>query len=332
MVTSGSPAIAMISPGPGGFGVDAFERFRDVELGDLDRLDATVDPAPRDRLALADRAVAYPAEREPPDIRRRVEVGHERLERMTSLVRRRRDAIEEHLEQRLQCQVGGRRRVAQLRIVGVERGASRARVAIHDRKVDLVLVGVEIEEQLLDLVHDFGDAGVAPVDFVDHEHDRQPRLERLAQHEARLWQRAFTCVDEQEHTVDHRETPLDLATKVGVAGRVDDVDLHVAVVHGRVLGQDRDPLLTLEVGGIHHPIGDGLVRVRAERAGLAQHRVDEGGLAVVDVGHDRHVAQIRAAGIGSLSGTGSAVSRGNGRAGSSYSTALHARYGPLGPE
>ena len=92
-----------------------------------------------------------------------------------------------------------------------------------------MLVGVEVEEQLLHLVHDLGDAGVAAVDLVHHEDHGQARLERLAQHEAGLRQRALAGVDEQQHAVDHGEAALDLAAEVGVAGRVDDVDLHVAV-------------------------------------------------------------------------------------------------------
>ena len=156
-----------------------------------------------------------------------------------------------------------------------------------------MLVGVEVEEQLLHLVHDLGDARVAAVDLVDDEDDGQARLERLAQHEAGLRQRALGGVDEQEHAVDHREAPLDLAAEVGVAGRVDDVDLHAVVVDGGVLGQDRDALLALEVHGVHDPVGDLLVG--AEGPGLAEHGVDEGGLAVVDVGHDGHVAEVGAA-------------------------------------
>ena len=42
--------------------------------------------------------------------------------------------------------------------------------------------------------------------------------------------------------------------------------------------------------GVHDPVGDRLVG--AERAGLAQQGVDERGLAVVDVGDDRHVADV----------------------------------------
>ena len=57
-----------------------------------------------------------------------------------------------------------------------------------------------------------------------------------------------------------------------------------------VLGEDRDAALALEVVAVHHPLAD--VLVLGERAGLHQQLVDERGLAVVDVGDDRDVAQV----------------------------------------
>ena len=105
-----------------------------------------------------------------------------------------------------------------------QRGAAGLGRGVDDREVDLLLVGVEVEEQLVGLVDDLGDAGVGPVDLVDDEDDRQPLLQRLAQHEAGLRQRALAGVDEQQHAVDHREAALDLAAEVGVAGGVDDVE------------------------------------------------------------------------------------------------------------
>ena len=68
----------------------------------------------------------------------------------------------------------------------VERGMPSAGVAVDDRELDLRLVGVEVEEELVDLVHDGLGPGVGPVDLVHDEHDGQARLERLAQDEARL--------------------------------------------------------------------------------------------------------------------------------------------------
>jgi hypothetical protein len=110
------------------------------------------------------------------------------------LVLRRGDRRDDQLEERLEIRCEGVRR---------RPGLPGAGVGVDDRELDLRLVGVEIEEELVDLVHDLGDARVGPVDLVDDEDHRQPRLERLAQHEARLRQRPFARVDEQEHAVDH---------------------------------------------------------------------------------------------------------------------------------
>ena len=120
--------------------------------------------------------------------------------------------------------------------------------------------------------------------------ERQVVLERLAQHEARLRHRAFGGVDEQQHAVDHLEHALDLAAEIGVARRVDDVDTVAVVVDRRVLRQDRDAALALEVVAVHHP-GLGVLPF-AENAALAEHGIDERRLAVVDVCDDRDVADI----------------------------------------
>ncbi len=109
---------------------------------------------------------------------------------------------------------------------------------------------------------------------------------------------ALGGVDEQEDAVDHRQAALDLAAEVGVPGRVDDVDLRVAELDRGVLGEDRDPLLALEIHRVHHALVH--VLVLAERASLPEHRVDEGRLAVVDVRDDRHVAEVVTEGEGRL--------------------------------
>ena len=155
-----------------------------------------------------------------------------------------------------------------------------------------MLVGAEVHEQLVDLVEDLARAGVGSVDLVEGDDDRQPPGHRLLEHVAGLGQRPFGGVDEQQDGVDHEQRPLDLATEVRVTRRVDDVQPDVAVVDGRLLGEDRDPLLALEVARIHDPIDHGLVR--AERPRLAEHRVDERRLAVVHVSDDGDVPQIAA--------------------------------------
>ena len=97
------------------------------------------------------------------------------------------------------------------------RGPSGPSVGVQHGETDLVLVGVEIQEELFDLVDDLADASVAAIDLVHDDDDRQAGLERLSEHEAGLGQRALGGVDQEQHPVDHRETALDLPAEIGVA-------------------------------------------------------------------------------------------------------------------
>ena len=178
--------------------------------------------------------------------------------------------------------------VARADVVG-EPGVAGAAAGVERREVELLVVGVEVEEQFENLVEDFGGAGVGAVDLVDDDDRPEAERERLAGDELGLRHRPFGGVDQQDHAVDHRQDALDLGAEIGVAGRVDDVDVGAVPVDRRALGEDGDPALLLEVGRIHRPLLDALVV--AEGAGLAEQLVDQRGLAVIDVGDDRHVAE-----------------------------------------
>jgi hypothetical protein len=93
----------------------------------------------------------------------------------------------------------------------------------------------------------------------------------------------------QDDPVDHRQDALDLGAEIGVARGVDDVDMSAVPVDRRAFGEDGDAALFFEVGRIHRPLLDPLVV--AEGAGLAEQLVNQRGLAMVDVGDDRHVAK-----------------------------------------
>ena len=257
----------------------AGELLGEEQLGDLHALDRPVGAAPRGLLALAHGAFHDAAQCEAADVLVGVEVGHPGLQRRALGVGGRRDGGQHHVAQR--GEVGALH-------VRLERCPTLAARAVHDREVELRVAGIEVDEQLVDLVDDLGDAGVGTVDLVDHEDHGHVVRERLAEHEAGLRQRALGGVDQEDDAVDHGERPLDLATEVGVAGRVDDVERDAAPDHRGVLGEDGDALLTLEVVRVHDAVGDRLVG--AEGARLAQQGVDQRGLAVVDVGDDREVA------------------------------------------
>ena len=204
------------------------------------------------------------------------------LQRCGRVVRRGGDGGEDGLEQRHQAPALG--------IVGVGQGDARLGVRVEHREIQLLLGRVEVDEQVVDLVQDLVDAPVRAVDLVDHHDGRQPELERLAEHEPGLRQRALRGVDQEQDPVHHVERALHFAAEIRVAGGVDDVDLGAPVNDRGVLGHDGDALLPLQVDAVHDPFGHRLVV--PENAALPEHGIDEGGLAVVDVGDDGQISQI----------------------------------------
>lgn len=110
--------------------------------------------------------------------------------------------------------------------------------------------------------------------------------------ETRLRLRTFEGIDQNQHAVRHAKHSLDLATEIGVAGSVHDVDLHSLVVHRDVLRENRDAALTLKIVRVEHA---GLAQLGVtELSALFEQCIDERRLAVIDVRDDRDVANVAA--------------------------------------
>ena len=107
---------------------------------------------------------------------------------------------------------------------------------------------------------------------------------------------AAKAADQQQAAVGKLEHPLDLAAEVGVAGRIDDVDLGAAQGQGDVLGEDGDAALAFDVVGVEDEAvlaaGEALQLLTAKEAGLAHHFIHQCGLAMVHVGDDGHIAYV----------------------------------------
>ena len=97
-------------------------------------------------------------------------------------------------------------------------------------------------------------------------------------------------VDQDEDTVHHAQGSFDFTAEVGVARRIDDIDLHALVDHAGVFGPDCDPALTFLVHRVHDPFAH--VVDLAMDMGLSEHGVNECRFAMVDVGDDRDIPDI----------------------------------------
>ena len=285
------------------------ELLRTQQLGHAEVLDGAVHTGQTVGLALLKGAVVDADQTESAEEVGGIDVGDVGLQRRAFLVFRSRNVLDDGLEQRLEVVVV--RQAAVFRLVfGSVTGLGGA---VNDRKVEEgILIEVDAflddvlgqaEQQVGGLTDDFGDSGVRTIGLVHAQDDRKLGFEGLAQHETGLRQRALGSVDEQHDAIDHGDATLHLATEIGVARGIDDVEgdafrmavlggQRAGVLHRGVLGEDGDALLAFQIVGIHHTVRDFLTLV--EHVGLGQHRVDQGGLTVIDVCHNRYISDIAA--------------------------------------
>ncbi len=282
--TFSSPTRATMSPASPSWHLDAPQVLEDVDGNDPRGGDAVLALHQDDVLARLDGAGVDAAHGDPPHVIGPVQGGHEHLQGGLGVDLGAGNLLEDQVHQRRH------RAVVLGQVVG---GITQLGAGEDVGEIRQVVLGPQLHEQIENLVDHFMGAGVGAIDLVDHDHRPQPALQGLGEHEAGLRHGAFGRIDQHQRPVGHPQHALDLAAEIGVAGGVDDVDLHAPVGNGDVLGQDGDAPLPLQVVGVEDLLPHQLRLAVA--AALAQHAIDQRRLAVVDVGDDGHVANILAA-------------------------------------
>ena len=232
-----------------------------------------------DLLIDLDGAPLHPADGDTADVVVIVDGRDQQLQRRGVVALRGGNIVDDGLEQG--GQVGAR-------LVGAVGSRTLTAGAEHGGAVELLVGGVQIQQQLQHLVHDLMHPGVGLVDLVHGHDDLVTQLQRLLQDEAGLRHGAFGGVHQQNDAVDHFQNALHLAAEVGVTRGVHDVDLVVLIMHGSVLCQNGDAALPLQIAGVHDPLHGGLIF--PVNAALLEHFVHQRGLAVVNVGDNGNVA------------------------------------------
>ncbi len=120
-------------------------------------------------------------------------------------------------------------------------------------------------------------------------------VDRLIDVGERLGLDALGGVDDEQRAFAGRQRTRDFVGEVDVAGGVDQVQ-HIGfaviglVVQAHRLGLDGDAALALDIHAVEHLLGHFPL---GEAAGGLDQPVGKRRLAVVDVGHDREVANMR---------------------------------------
>ena len=210
-----------------------------------------------------------------------VDGGHQQLQGGVLVPLGRGDIVDDGLKQ------GGQIGTGHIRAVGSGTLAARAE---HGGRIELLVGGVQIQQQLQHLVHHLMDPGVGLIDLVDGHDDLVAQLQGLLQNEPGLGHGALGGVHQQNDAVDHLQNALHLAAEIGVARGIHNVDLVVFIMNGGVLGQNGNAPLPLQVPGVHDTLHGGLI-FPVDTA-LLQHLVHQSGLAMVNVGDNGNIADL----------------------------------------
>ena len=169
-------------------------------------------------------------------------------------------------------------------------------LGIYYREICLLIGGTQFDEQVKGLVQNAFWFGILAVDFIDDHHGFVAHFQGFLENKTGLRHGAFGSIHQQKHTVHHIHDAFHFAAEIGVTGCIHDVDLdrfasdRIRDGDGRVLGQDGDAALALEVIRVHHALGYLLVVTEGVR--LAQETIHQGGFTVIHVGNDGNIAKI----------------------------------------
>ena len=81
------------------------------------------------------------------------------------------------------------------------------------------------------------------VDFIDDHNGLQSEFKRFLKYKTRLRHRAFLRINDEKHAVDGAEYTLNLGTEIGMAGSIDDVNLHSFIYGRSIFGVDGNATL-----------------------------------------------------------------------------------------
>src|ERR1035438_2692408 len=180
---------------PDGF-IDALQPLERIQLGDLGGVHCAVALGDGHVVAVLEGAVDHAADAQTAEIIAVIQVGDQHLQHAVRVAHGWRNVLHDGVEQR--PQIGSR-------IFHFALGEAGLGDGVEHRKIELIFRGVEVDEEIVDLVQDFLDAGIRPVDFVDDDDGRELIFQGLAEDVAGLRQGPFARVHQQHDAVDNLE-------------------------------------------------------------------------------------------------------------------------------
>lgn len=173
----------------------------------------------------------------------------------------------------------------------------KERRGVNGPEVELLLACAQAIKQIEDFPFYPVGPRPFPVDLVDHHDGRELAREGLSGHEAGLGHGPIYRIHQQKHAINHGQHALHFAAKVGVPGRIHNIDANALPIEGRVLGEDGNAPFLFQVLIIHDP----LRLPWRNRPRKLKQSIHKGRFAVVNVRNNGNVTDgLRGTGLGSV--------------------------------
>ena len=172
---------------------------------------------------------------------------------------------------------------------------SIARVPIHSRskhngKIKLLIAGFKLNHQVEHFVNHFVRTCTRAVNFVDHNHDAQPQRKSMLKHETRLRHGAFKRVNNKQRAISHVQHALHFTAEIGMARRIDNINLHIAVIDSDIFRKNGNAAFTFLVVAIKNPFFYLLICTKCSHC--VQQAVDKCCFPVVYVRNNCHITDV----------------------------------------
>ena len=206
---------------------------------------------------------------------------NQHLQRCINVNIRSRNVFQNYFEQRLQ-------RIAFL--VHGQFGNTVTGGSQNNRELQLIFICIQLNEQVQNFVNNFINTLVRAVNLVDYNNRFQVLFQCFTQYVFGLRHRAFISINQQQYAVNHGQYAFNLAAEVSMARGVQNVDFYAVVHNSGVFRQNGDTTFTFQSIGVHNTFFNALVST--ENAALLQHSINQGRLAMVNVGNNCYITNI----------------------------------------
>ena len=159
---------------------------------------------------------------------------------------------------------------------------------INNREIQLVIISIQLHKELQDLIVNIINALVWAVNLVDNNDRLQLLLKSLSQNVLGLRHRTLKGIYQQQNTINHVQYTLNLAAEISMARGINNIYLGALIHDSSILGKNSNTALTLQIARVHNALC--YLLVGAENMALLQHSINQGSLAMVDMGNNSNIS------------------------------------------